>query len=94
MESDELDRREDLLTRSRSKGVAERVFDSLITPMPQIPHDAVFSISSGIATVLIPQINTATALAPETLHARMPSGPPMAIFNQRYNFCFITSMAA
>jgi hypothetical protein len=68
---------------ARSKEDPSRLFDSLMTPIPQIPQDAVFNIRSGMATVLMPQINTAIALAPDTLQAMRPSGPPMMIFNQR-----------
>jgi hypothetical protein len=54
-----------------------RIFDSRNTPNPQIPQEAVFSINNGMATVLNPHSNMATALKPEMLHANNPKGPPM-----------------
>lgn len=56
-----------------------RVLDSLMTPIPQIPHEAVFSINKGSATVFKPQMMMAAALAPERLQATSPKGPPIAI---------------
>ena len=53
-----------------------RTLDSRMTPKPQMPQDAVFSISNGIATDLRPHSMTAIALAPDKLQAISPQVPP------------------
>ncbi len=70
-----------------------RVFDSRNTPNPQMPQDAVFSISRGRATVLRPHNNIAKALNPEIHHASNPKGPPMMTRSQRRSFPDNSGMA-
>ena len=53
-----------------------------------MPHEAVFNISRGKATVFKPQITTAIALAPEIPHAKIPMGPPTTTRNQPVIFSF------